>query len=290
MPIHTCALALLTCPICGDPLHAEEKTLRCEHAHSFDIAREGYVSLLRKQASGGDTKEMLKARRAFLERDYYAPLAQTLTDLLAAHLHKRSVEQTSPLTILDAGCGNGYYLGSILHQLPPTIPSQSLCALGLDLSKEAIRMAAKSYPDAQFIVASLWERLVLVDASIQVMLNIFAPRNAPEYARVLAPDGLLLIVIPGPHHLSQVRAELGLLNIEEQKQQHILEQFAADFTLLEQRELAYQLTLDQDSLRQLVRMTPNYWHMTESIEQHLSTIDSRPCDIQFHCLLLQKYS
>lgn len=259
----------------------------CERGHTFDIAREGYVYLLRKKASG-DTKEMINARRAFLEQGYYAPLAQGLTELLVARLRERLVEKTSPLTILDAGCGNGYYLHRILAQLSASDLNLDPRALGLDISKEAIRMAAKHYPQAQFVVASLKERLVLLDASINIILNIFAPRNVAEFARVLAPEGLLLIVIPGEHHLAQVRAELGLLNIEEHKLQHVLAQFASDFDVLEQREIAYTLKLDQEALRQLVRMTPNYWHMTDAIEQHLSTIETRSCDVVFHCLLLCK--
>ncbi|GHO44495.1 putative RNA methyltransferase [Ktedonospora formicarum] len=284
MTIKTCALNLLTCPLCQGSFHVEARSLLCEQRHTFDIAREGYLYLLRKKASG-DTKEMLEARRAFLERGYYAPLAQRLTELLMARLRERSVENASPFTILDAGCGNGYYLGYLLAQLEA---NSYTCALGFDISKDAIRMAAKSYPQAQFIVANLKEHLPLRDASVQTILNVFAPRNISEFARVLVSQGELLIVIPGEHHLAQARAELGLLNLEENKRQHVLSQVTANFDLLEQHDVAYTLDLDQEALRQLVRMTPNYWHMTDAIEERLSAIERQPCDVEFHCLLLRK--
>src|SRR5450755_1297199 len=163
---------LLTCPICTTQLVQSNNTLVCANAHTFDIAREGYVNLLRKQLPG-DTKEMLAARRSFLERGSYQPLSNMLNQISVTYL----AASTSPVTILDAGCGEGYYLG----RLQQSLADRPLQCVGLDISKEAIRLAARRYKQACFVVANLKERLVLADGVLHMILNIFAPRNAAGY-------------------------------------------------------------------------------------------------------------
>jgi SAM-dependent methyltransferase len=175
--------------------------LRCSNSHTFDIAREGYVNLLRKKLPG-DTKEMLVARRDFLERNHYQPLSDMLNQLVHAYLATSS----SPINILDAGCGEGYYLGRLQQYL--TDQHYQIQCIGLDISKEAIRMAARHYKQSCFVVANLKERVVLADDALHIILNIFAPRNPAEFTRVLVPGGLLLVAIPAPDHLLQLRSAL----------------------------------------------------------------------------------
>ncbi|WP_220204820.1 methyltransferase domain-containing protein [Reticulibacter mediterranei] len=233
----------------------------------------------KKQA--GDTKEMVQARRSFLERGFYQPLADTLNTLVSAYLR----EHASPINVLDAGCGEGYYLGRLQQSLSQ---QEQLCLLGLDVAKDAIRMAAKRYPCASFVVANLKERLVIADESIHVLLNIFAPRNPAEFARVMMPAGRLIVVIPGAEHMAQLRSTLPLLQIEENKQQHIVEQFAPYFTLLEAVPVSYELDLKREEVQQLVMMTPNYWHLSDEARRAMSTIQSLRTQVAFICLAFQK--
>src|SRR5581483_10720478 len=153
---------------------------------TFDVAREGYVNLLRKKQVG-DTREMLQARRSFLEDGFYQPLSDTLNALVDSYLR----EIPSPANVLDAGCGEGYYLGRLQRSLDQ---KEQHCFLGLDIAKDGIRMAAKRYQAASFVVANLKERLVIADQAIHVLLNIFAPRNPAEFARVMVPAGRLIVV------------------------------------------------------------------------------------------------
>jgi 23S rRNA (guanine745-N1)-methyltransferase len=278
---------VLACPICGAPFTWQQTTLVCANAHAFDIAREGYVNLLRKKLPG-DTKEMLLARRSFLEQGYYQPLSMAINILVENYLVSslQVASSSSPLYVLDAGCGEGYYLGRL--QAHFAMQRWPLVYLGIDISKEAIRLAAKRYKDVYFLVANLKERLVLMDAVAQVMLNIFAPRNVQEYARVLAPGGLLLIVIPGPTHLQQLRSALHLLNIEEHKQQHVIEQFSGLFELLTTQTLAYTLRLQSVEIERAVMMTPNNWHLSTETRGAMELLEEIETEVEFICLLFRR--
>ena len=149
-------------------------------------------------------------------------------------------------------------------------------------------MAARRYRDTLFLVANLKERLPLRDAAFHALLNIFAPRNPVEFARVLAPGGLLLIVIPGPEHLRQLRETLHLLNIEEDKQQHVRAQFSPPFEPVTTRHVTYELHLHKEELLQAVLMTPNYWHLTEETRRTLADMIELRTTVEFVCLLFRR--
>lgn len=261
---------MLICPVCAAPLAREERAFRCRNGHSFDRARQGYVHLAGSRHPG-DTKPMLQARRAFLAAGYYRPLADALADLALAHLaSQRAARPTGaqPPTMLDAGCGEGYYIGYICRALADA--GFAARCFGLDIAKEAVRMAAVRAPEVQFLVADIKGRLPFADASLDVLLDIFAPRNPAEFARVLVPGGLLLVAIPAPAHLAELRALLPLLAIEEQKRERVLAQFAGSFALAASRELAYALALDPAEARLLISMTPSHRHLTaEELDRDL---------------------
>jgi SAM-dependent methyltransferase len=269
---------ILTCPFCGLQLSAVGNTLACANAHSFDIAREGYVNLLRKKQSG-DTKEMLAARRQFLEQGYYQPLSDLLNELVYTHL------STPSPTVLDAGCGEGYYLGNLQRFLASKQSAIQGEYVGIDISREAIRLAARRYRECCFAVANLKERFVLADNALDIVLNVFAPHNVEEFARIMKPGGLLMLVIPGSAHLFQLRQRLHLLDIEEQKLQRVLEQFAQSFKLLTTSSLRYTLQLDNKAITQLVMMTPNFWHLSSEICQTMADMYELQTEAEFICVL-----
>lgn len=239
---------------------------------------------------------MLQARRQFLERGHYTPLSNQIHELVRRYLAEADTAQPARLShqhdrcipIFDAGCGEGYYLGSLKRFLDSQLPDVSCCYLGIDSSKEAVKMAARHYKDICFVVASVKERLPLVDNAVQVILNIFAPRNVPEFARVLVPGGLLLVVIPGSNHLLPLRTMLSLLNIEQDKQQHVIEQFRPWFILRDTLPLNYTLPLDKEAITHLVQMTPNYWHLSPQTQETIEGMEEVQTDIAFICLVFQR--
>lgn len=257
--------------------------LKCPRGHSFDVAREGYVNLLTGKPRG-DTREMARARRAFLEQGWYAPLSDRLNALAA-----QCLETTSAPIVLDAGCGEGYYLGRLASDTDargaegPAHNAEGMKGkgaedggrmyLGLDISKDAVRLAARRYPGIGFVVADLTRRLPIATAAVGMLLNVFAPRNAAEFERVVAPGGSLLIAIPAPEHLKELRVALLLLAIEPEKERHVIAQLAGAFELVSAATVAYPMRLDRMAARALVTMTPNYWHRTEHTDEALAALD-----------------
>ncbi|MBA2393826.1 MAG: methyltransferase domain-containing protein [Ktedonobacteraceae bacterium] len=272
---------LLACPICNAVLEQDNSSLKCSNAHSFDISSEGYVNLLRKKLPG-DAKEMLIARRDFLEQGHYQPLSDLINDLVYTHLPVSS----SPPAILDAGCGEGYYIGRLQQSL--LAQNHQANYIGLDVSKDAVRMAARRYKQVCFVVANIKERLIFVDEAMQMMLNIFAPRNPAEFARVLAPGALLLIIIPGSDHLLQLRSALHLLNIEEDKEQKVIAQFAPFFDFVTSSSLSYPLQFNHKEIVQAVMMTPNYWHLSPEVHAMVEKMEALETTVSFSGLVFRR--
>lgn len=269
----------LICPVCGATLSQADQTFKCPQAHSFDVAREGYVNLLlargRRPKTLGDAREMLQARRRFLDRGFYAPLSDTINEIVRVHLATApDLTANSPLCVAEIGCGEGYYLGRLKDHLDNTSGHGSACYFGMDLSKEATRLAARRHKGICFFVADVKKRILLLDDSTHVLLNVFAPRNGAEFERVVVEGGLLLTVIPGPDHLAGVRSELALLGIEAEKRDKVIEQFAGGFELVAEHTVEYEMHLGGEALRDLVQMTPSYWHITEETVEQLAALEN----------------
>ena len=282
----------LICPICQKSLQRIGRTVRCANAHTFDIAREGYVNLLilrRKPKILGDSKEMLVARRAFFDAQHYQPLAAAIYDTIYDEIVSPVVQsKKAEMTILDAGCGEGYFVGQLANHLQQRFPATPIEGYGIDISKDAIKLAAKRYPHAQFAVADLNRQIPLGGATVNVLLNLFAPRNPAEFARVLIANGLLLIVIPADDHLTEVRAKFNLLDIQRGKRQRITDHFSRLMEPLPTRKVRYTLQLGNQDLTNLVRMTPNYWHLTDEAERALAEVGQLETTVSFELLGFRK--
>jgi 23S rRNA (guanine745-N1)-methyltransferase len=223
--------AFLACPVCGADLAAAERTLRCAEGHSFDVARQGYVTLLARPArTRSDTAAMVAARERFLAAGHFAPLAARLAELAAG---------AAQGCVLDLGAGTGYYLRAVLDALP------GRAGVALDLSKPAARRAAAD-PRITAVVADVWRELPVRTGAAGLALVVFAPRNLEELRRVLHPGGVVIVVGPGPDHLRELVEPLGLLRVGEDK------------TAGEPLEL--DLALSHAEVRDLVEMGPSAWH------------------------------
>jgi 23S rRNA (guanine745-N1)-methyltransferase len=170
------------------------------------------------------------------------------------------------MCIAEVGCGEGTYIGRLKRYLDSQPMNQEICYLGIDISKEAARLAAKRYRDIRFVVANVWRKILFSNHSIQVLLNIFAPRNGAEFDRVITGDGMLLVAIPGPDHLVNLRSDLGLLGIEPHKEQRVVEQFRGMFRLAGKQTIVYEMRLTGEDVLDLIQMTPNRWHTPISRE------------------------
>ncbi|MGV9264480.1 putative RNA methyltransferase [Kitasatospora sp. NPDC003701] len=238
----------LACPHCAQALTPDGRALRCPAGHSFDIAKQGYVSLLAGDAhtGTGDTADMVAARSDFLAAGHYRPIADALADAAAA---------TAPEGLVaDLGAGTGHYLAHVLEALPDR-PGAAL-----DISKYALRRAARAHPRIGAVVCDAWRPLPLLDGAAGLVLNVFAPRNGPEIRRVLRPGGTLLLVSPTPRHLRELVGALGLLSVDEEKQRRIDEKLGPHLTPAGRQEVEFGLRLSAADVRTVVGMGPSAWH------------------------------
>jgi 23S rRNA (guanine745-N1)-methyltransferase len=139
-------------------------------------------------------------------------------------------------------------------------------------------------PDAAFLVADIWQRLPVAAGALAGLLNLFAPRNPAEFARVLAPGGLLLVVIPGPDHLAELRAALPLLGIEADKEAKVQAVFADSFAPQAAQALTYRLALDPAALAELVAMTPSAPHLSDADRQAVDALGAVETTASFRLL------
>ena len=250
------AVDLLRCPVCAGGLEEGEGVLCCGEGHSFDIARQGYVNLV---PGPGDSAEMVEARDAFLAAGHFARLS--------AGVAEEAKGTDAEGAIVDIGAGTGHHLARVLDAM------QERIGLALDSSAPALRRAARSHPRALSVGADAWKPLPLKDGIAAVILSVFAPRNAAEMARVLAPGGALLAVTPTTRHLFELVGPLGLLSVPEDKADRLDEQLGAHFTLDERHSVEHAMFLNREEAAQLVRMGPSAWHVDEqTVDERLASL------------------
>lgn len=243
-------LDTLRCPVCGAALRPAQGALRCPTGHTFNIARQGYVSLLTgTRALSGDDTAMVQARTRFLATGTYAPVSRVLTHLAAEAMPTRG-------TVLDAGCGTGYYLAGVLDRLP------TARGLGLDASVRALRSAVRSHERAAAASWDVFRPFPLADQAVDVVLNVFAPRNPPEFHRVLRGSGRLIVVRPTQQHLAELRAHVpGMVTIDPDKERRLRRALGPFFEAAGTRRLEYTAELTRQEAVDLVGMTPSARHL-----------------------------
>lgn len=259
------------CPLCHHPLVDCGNGLGCAQGHRFDRAREGYVHLLPANRKGsrmpGDDKAMIQARRRFLDAGHYQALTDALTAMLVA---------LSPRQVVDIGCGEGHFTQALAAALPDARIH------GIDISKYAIKRAAKSYPQAEFCVASNRD-LPFADNSADVITRIYAPSHSDELERVLAPGGSLVIASPGPQHLLALRQRI----YDKVNQHQDSPQVPAGLTLVESQRVIGSMTLAANEAADLLEMTPFGWHASDELKQALAEQEHFTCETDF---IIQRFA
>ena len=271
---------ILACPVCGQSLAADGSTLKCPDRHSFDVAAEGYVNLLRSGRTGaGDSAAMIAARRGFLNKGYYGCLREALAFCCARLLAKPGAV---PPLLVDAGCGEGYYTSGIFDALQAG--GCPVRAAGFDISKPAVRSAAKRAKEIAFAVASLFE-LPLADDCADVVLNVFAPLCGAEFRRVLRPGGSLIIAAPGRRHLFGLKEVLYDRPYENDENRFSLD----GFENAEMLPVNAVITLtSREDIENLFAMTPYYWKTPAEGAKRLETLETLTTEISFELHVLRK--
>ena len=258
------AFSAFRCPLCKGPLLAVGRSLRCPAGHSFDQAAEGYVNLLpvnaRRAKDPGDSKEMVAARRRFLQAGHYGPFGTALGELCLA-LAQTARDPHSP-HILDAGCGEGWYS----RQAAAALTAVGLCPemAGYDLSKPAVRLAASGWAD--------------------VILNIFSPMAREEFLRVLAPGGALVYAVPGPRHLFGLKQVLYDTPYENPCRPVEYPGFVREA----ERAVQGTIRLEGGAIQDLFAMTPYYWKTPKEGAERLAKLEVLQTEIEFRFVIYRK--
>ena len=248
-------MSFLICPVCKGALIKNEHTYSCGAGHSFDIAKEGYVNLLMSQASSqkrhGDDKLMVRSRRDFLDKGYYSALRDAVAEELALN--------TAPgAHIIDVGCGEGYYT-ELLEAVNNPV------AVGIDISKDALKLASKRLKNTALCVASAFT-LPCADSSADAVVNIFAPCAYGEFHRVLKENGVLIKAVPLAEHLWDLKCILygePYKNKPEQRDDAL-------FELVDFKELKYTIALPcSEDIFALFTMTPYYYKTSAQDSERL---------------------
>ena len=249
-------VAYLICPVCGTELALGRGSIRCPNNHSFDVARQGYVNLLPGGAQTGtaDTAAMVEARAAFLGEGHFASLATLLAGRVATAVGPSVTPESGSMLIVDAGAGTGYYLTMVLDRCPPALGA------AIDISKFAVRRAARAHPRIGAVAADLWGPLPVRSGAAHAILNVFAPRNPTEFRRVLRPDGTLFVVSPTARHLQELAHPLQLLSVDDNKTQQIDSVLGKLFDLVDRGEHEIDLLLAHPAVETLVSMGPSARH------------------------------
>ena len=266
------------CPKCKGTLTVlDGGVARCPLGHSYDRAKEGYYNLLLAQKGGdhGDNAEMVAARRAFLDTGAYLPLAERVAERVIEHTADGG-------TVLDAGCGEGYYT-HIINENAKNV-NKTLQILGFDISREAVRRTAKRDRELSLAVASSYD-IPLAAESVDTVVNVFSPLALEETRRVLRTGGSFIMAIPAERHLLGLKSVLydtPYLNTPESEE-------LQGFELVSKEKISYSITLDsQEKIHSLFMMTPYAYRSPREGRARLEALSTLTTEVEFYLFTYKK--
>lgn len=265
----------LICPVCGEPLLQQGGSLVCSERHTYDIARQGYVNLLPVQQkhsiSPGDTAEMLAARRNFLGGGHYTQICRDVITAIRAH------SGNNP-TIVDIGCGEGYYTAHFLNEFPQS------AIIGADVSKAAVKMACSRTKSINWIVATA-SHMPIMDNSVDIITAMFSLVCEEEFARILHDGGSVIEVTAGTNHLIELKQIIYDNVFEQHKHPKAPQGFLHEVSC----ELhSFKMTLDNLSLINLLNMTPHTLRIKPENRTRLASTPSLELTAEYFVRVLQK--
>lgn len=237
------------CPVCGANMSCDDRSALCcgEKRHCFDFSSSGYLNLATRYSGGGDSKSAVRARTAFLENDYYLPIARMLCEIVNGY--------SKDGTVIDAGCGEGYYTNIVAS-------SHKGDVLGFDLSKFGIDHAAKAakrndISNISYAVANIFG-LPVKDSCADIITNIFAPCASEEFSRVLRDDGILVLCGAGENHLYELKKIIYDDVYINAKRNDLPPK--SMFSEIDKKTLSFEAEINgNEMINSLFSMTPYYW-------------------------------
>lgn len=251
----------MICPKCFEKLIRQEHSFVCPNHHCYDIAKQGYVNLMFEGGQHGDTKDMVLARHRFLEKGYYDVLKHELVDI---------IKKAKPNDLIDLGCGEGTYTRSMSQYAAQ--------CFGIDISKEALKLASRLDKHTQYIVASIFH-LPFLDGQADCMTNVFAPAPIEECVRVLKEGGIYVRVAPHVRHLFELKEELYGQQVYENEIKMIEHD---QLELVHHYKIEDCIHLDHnEDISALFGMTPYFWKSSKEVSEKVKYLEKLTCTIAF---------
>ncbi len=282
--------SILQCPVCRKPLLPTVTGYQCAARHSFDAGRQGYVNLVlahkKHSKEPGDDPGMIQSRRRFLDLGYYCRVSDGVNEAVRTVLS--GLADLSGCSILDAGCGEGYYLQrlkeALAHGGTARLPIEYH---GVDVSKFAVRQATQRDRTMAWFVASIND-LPFLDETLDIVLNIFSPANVMQFARILKPSGSLVFVSPGPKHLNGLR-EIIYPVAREHEAPSITAKARELFAPAPVSRITYPLELTNNQvIMDLLAMTPYYWNIDQETKARVAALNRLALDVDVEIRVFRK--
>ncbi len=282
--------SILQCPVCRELLIPFAGGYQCPRKHTFDAARQGYVNFLlahqKHSKEPGDSAEMIKSRRRFLDRGLYDRVSDGINEAVAGTLQESG--KKSDFSILDAGCGEGFYLKR-LKEFLTSRPGGPVPVdyYGIDISKFAVRIATQRDKTMHWFVASNVD-LPFARSSLAAILTVFSLADFAEFSRILSDTGKLVIASPGPRHLNGLR-EIIYPNAREHAQSSMIEQAKGLFSLSTATRINYPLELKSaGEIMDLLAMTPYFWNIDLNTRSRVEALDRLALDVDVEVRVFEK--
>jgi len=283
--------SILRCPVCRQPLSLAVASYQCPAHHAFDVARQGHVNLLlahkKHSKTPGDDQAMVRSRRRFLDHGHYCRVSDALNSAIADGC--AALLPTTVANILDAGCGEGYYLQRLRAALAREGAAAPLpiTYFGVDVAKYAVQQATQRDRGVAWFVASIND-LPFMDGSLDFVLNVFSPANIGEFSRILKATGSLVYLSPGPRHLNGLR-EIIYPVTREHEESTISEKAREHFSPPTLTRVNYQLELgSREEIMDLLAMTPYYWNIDQPTQAKVAALEQLALDVDVEIRVFRK--
>lgn len=276
---------LFMCPVCGEEMTINDaKSLACLNGHSIDLSRQGYINMLLNSTKTKYDRKMLESRNKISKSGFFDPMIQDISNII---LNETPANNRKNSNILDAGCGEGSQLSRVLAILESKTDI-NFQGVGIDISKEGIRIAARDYPNIIWCVADL-SSIPFKNKQFDVVLNILSPSNYMEFHRILKDSGVLIKVIPGSDYLIELRNIFyDRTDKETYSNDKVIKLFSENFNMIENRRIFYDVTLNAENIRHLFKMTPLTWNIEKETMEKAIAKGIKNITADFHIIVGRK--
>ncbi|WP_270996834.1 putative RNA methyltransferase [Listeria seeligeri] len=272
-------ISLLACPICASPFHFEEPNgFICSENHQFDVAKPGYLHLLKQAHKTKYDQALFESRKKVIASGFFESLMKQVAEIIAT-------STAEELVVYDAGCGEGSHLAHVVESLQNN--GKKVHAAGLDIAKEGVKQAARDYPGIVWEVADL-ANCPNQTGTADVILNILSPSNYEEFKRLLLDEGFLIKVVPEANYLRELREFIYMDEKSTYSNDSVTTRLAERLTVENVEQITYMAPIAKDLFADFLEMTPLGWHISEEKKAELLANPPEALTVDLQIIIAKK--